>query len=232
MAATSTNDFTDIIASSVHDMKNSVGMMLSSLEQIGESFNGAPTCQCSKEQVAMLQYEAKRVNRNLLQLLTLYRIDSGHYGPTIDEWDLMELLQEAYLLNKPLLGMYDIQLDIECADGLRLYCDRSLLLGLLDNVITNALRYSKSRMLVCAVEEGDYINIRVEDDGAGYPNNMLVDAENFVSTIDFQTGSTGIGLYFSNKIAAMHKNGERRGSIAIGNGGILGGAVFTVSLPL
>lgn len=232
MKTTSNTDFTDIIVSSVHDMKNSVGMILSSLEMIGESCSGELTCECSKEQIALLQYESKRVNRDLMQLLTLYRIDGGHYGPTIDEWVVAEILQEAYLLNKPLLDIHHIQLEIECSKTLRLYCDRSLILGLLDNVITNALRYSKEKILLRAEEDINYIKLSIEDDGEGYPDEMLEDSPKNSTSIDFQTGSTGIGLYFSQKIASMHKNGERCGDISVANGGALGGAIFTVSLPL
>jgi two-component system sensor histidine kinase SenX3 len=225
-------EFTDLIASSVHDMKNSVGMILSSLEDIGESCDGEMTCQCSKEQIFLLQYEAKRVNRNLMQLLTLYRLGSGHYGLAIDEWMVNELLQEAFLLNKPLLTLHNINLAIDCPDDMRVYCDRSLILGLLDNIITNALRYSHGKLLVRAEESNNFVNICIEDDGAGYPNAMLEGIADNVTKIDFQTGSTGIGLYFSQKIAALHKNGDHKGTISIRNGGSLGGAVFEVKLPL
>lgn len=224
-------EFTELLASSVHDMKNSVGMMLSSLEGIGESFAGKSMTQCSREQISLLQYEAKRVNRNLLQLLTLYRLDSGHYSPAIDEWLVNELVQEAYLLNKPLLTLHGIEVEIACPDELRLFCDRSLIVGLLDNVITNAIRYSKGRLLIRAEQRGEFLALGVEDDGTGYPQAMLEDLSNHVTAIDFQTGSTGIGLYFSRKIAAIHKNGDRIGTISINNGGALGGAVFELSLP-
>lgn len=232
MKITPNTEFTELLASSVHDMKNSVGMMLSSLESIGDSFAGASVTQCSKEQISLLQYEAKRVNRNLLQLLTLYRLDSGHYSPSIDEWMVNDLLQEAYLLNKPLLTLHDIQVEIDCPDDLRIYCDRSLILGLLDNIITNALRYSKGRLLIRAEEGDEFLTLSIEDDGAGYPDAVLEDMLKNSNVIDFQTGSTGIGLYFSHKIAAMHKNGGRTGTVSITNGGTLGGAVFELSLPL
>lgn len=231
MKITPNTELTELLASSVHDMKNSVGMMLSSLESIGESLGDESITQCSREQISLLQYEAKRVNRNLLQLLTLYRLDSGHYSPSIDEWMVHELVQEAYLLNKPLLTLHNIDVEIDCPDELRFFCDRSLIVGLLDNVITNAIRYSKGKLLIRAEERGEFLTLGIEDDGIGYPQAMLEDLSNHITAIDFQTGSTGIGLYFSHKIAAMHKNGDRTGTISINNGGALGGAVFELSLP-
>jgi hypothetical protein len=56
-------------------------------------------------------------------------------------------------------------------------------------------------------------------------------AEQPNTEIDFQTGSTGIGLYFSRIIAALHDSGGRKGTIAISNGGALGGAVFELRIP-
>lgn len=225
------NELNDIIASSVHDMKNSVGMILSSLESISDGCGDGSSCQCEKSQVAQLQYEAKRVNRNLMQLLTLYRIDSGHYRPSIDEHGAHELLEEAYLFNKPLLDLHSTEVKIDCDEALMVYCDRTLLLSLLDNLITNSLRYSNKKMHLIGKEKDGFIVFSVEDDGEGYPAEMLDNFQTHMNGIDFKSGSTGVGLYFSKKIAEMHKNGDQHGSVNISNGGSLGGAVFEVMLP-
>ena len=41
----------------------------------------------------------------------------------------------------------------------------------------------------------------------------------------------GLGLYFAALIAAMHKNSGREGTVAVANGGSLGGGCFRISLP-
>jgi hypothetical protein len=49
--------------------------------------------------------------------------------------------------------------------------------------------------------------------------------------VHFETGSTGLGFYFSNQVAQLHKNRDQRGTLAIENGGSLGGGCFVLSLP-
>ena len=62
--------FTDLIASSIHDMKNSLNIQVSALEGIAQQCQG-------QEDSAMFQdlgrviYQANRMNLNLVELLSL-----------------------------------------------------------------------------------------------------------------------------------------------------------------
>ncbi|MCB1831774.1 MAG: sensor histidine kinase, partial [Gammaproteobacteria bacterium] len=59
--------FADILASLIHDMKNSLWLVINTLEAItAEPLPGAET-----DKVFTLQQEAKRLNTNLIELLTL-----------------------------------------------------------------------------------------------------------------------------------------------------------------
>lgn len=49
--------------------------------------------------------------------------------------------------------------------------------------------------------------------------------------VSFNTGSTGLGLYFSSIVAKMHKNQGRTGDILLENGGKFGGGCFVLRLP-
>jgi len=62
-------DYATILASSVHDMKNSLCMVIQSAELI--QAEGAKLSHGAREELALLNYEANRLNSNLLQLLSL-----------------------------------------------------------------------------------------------------------------------------------------------------------------
>jgi signal transduction histidine kinase len=64
-------DFSFVLASSVHDMKNSLGMLLGSLEEIIDESTTDSDAQ--KHRFSILQYEATRINTELVQLLSIYR---------------------------------------------------------------------------------------------------------------------------------------------------------------
>ncbi|HMK49444.1 MAG TPA: hypothetical protein VK435_05280, partial [Thermodesulfovibrionales bacterium] len=66
-------DFSSYLASLAHDMKNSLGMLLNTADEI---LDGCTPDSCpSYGLLSRLQYESKRASNNLIQLLTLYKID-------------------------------------------------------------------------------------------------------------------------------------------------------------
>ena len=73
--------------------------------------------------------------------------------------------------------------------------------------------------------------LSVCDDGEGYPEAMLAKQSDYVLGINHSTGSTGLGLYFSGRIAELHERNGVRGHIEISNGGPLGGGEFRLYLP-
>jgi K+-sensing histidine kinase KdpD len=221
-------DFSTILASAVHDMKNSVGMLLGGLDEItGKCGDVCP----SIASINQLRYEGKRLNRNLVQVLTLYRVNGEHYSLNLSENDVGETLEECFLENEPLLSMKGVELKLACEDELVYFYDRELVSGVINSAINNAYKYARDRIVIGATEKDGYLVLYVEDNGAGYPEHMLecdVESDHEVS---FEHGSTGLGMLFAETIARMHKHKEKQGYVAISNDGIDGGARFSLCLP-
>lgn len=223
--------FTDFIASSIHDMKNSLNMQINSLEKI------AAQCQQKGdtpafEQLGLIIYEANRMNSNLIQLLSLYKFGKSIYPMDIDEQAVREVIEEAVLQDKSIMDFKGITISVECDEGCYWYFDRDLVTGLLINALNNAYRYTSNNIRVAAKIDDGFLEIRVEDDGAGYPQSMLKNSGIQASKgTDFASGSTGLGFYFSSRVAAMHKNGDNQGSLSFENGGAYGGGCFVIKLP-
>ena len=222
-------EFATVLASSIHDMKNSLGMVLNALDEVVDAETGE--CNCTPERVAQLQYEAKRVNDNLIQLLTLYKMERGHYGLNVDAVDVAEFMEESYLKNKPLLDHKGIGIDLDVDEDLLAYFDPYLLDGVVDNVVTNAARYTRDRLRLSAREEDGYLHICVEDNGTGFPEAMLGRGARLQGEGDFAAGRTQLGLHFCAMVAGAHTAGDRAGYIELTNGGELGGGCFSIYLP-
>jgi signal transduction histidine kinase len=128
-----------------------------------------------------------------------------------------------------------ITLETDCPPGLIWSLDEDLILGVLGQAINNAIRYTRDRIrLAVAVVDG-MLEVRVEDNGAGFPVALLeagVSAmSGLTSGVNFATNSTGLGLYFSSVVAKMHKHRGRCGGIELDNGGPLQGGCFILRLP-
>lgn len=66
-------DFRDILASTLHDTKNSLGILFNTLEEVIEECRER-NC-AAHERFYILQYEVKRLNNSLIRLLSLYKAE-------------------------------------------------------------------------------------------------------------------------------------------------------------
>lgn len=222
-------DFSLIIASAVHDMKNSLSMLLHSVDQMCEDL---PDDWKQKNNTTIVKYEAERVNSYLIQLLGLYRLQNQMLTLHIDEYFLSDLLDEQFAHYAPMLTDKNISLRIDADENLAWYFDREIVMGVLNNALNNASRYTNSAIEITAKEENNFIVIEIHDDGKGYPQALLESKPGeILNNINFQTGSTSLGIYFAEMVTRLHTQGDRRGRIQLKNGGRLGGGVFSIYLP-
>lgn len=221
--------FSFVLASSVHDMKNSLGMLLNTLTDVMAQY--PPQNADHAKSYAILEYEAARISSELVQLLSLYRLDHDNIRAHIDEHIVADVLSEQIARNYGLLQTRMLELILECDESLLGYFDSDLVGGVINNIIVNCARYSRKKLIVRAQQTADGLCIEVEDDGAGYPEDML-NASTFAETrISFADGRPHLGLLFANKVALMHKNKSRHGSIRLTNDSTLGGGCFRLFLP-
>jgi signal transduction histidine kinase len=223
------DDFTSILANSVHDMKNSVNMLLGALDDISGRCGGS-SCP-SHELLSQLRYEGKRLNSNLVQMLMLYRVNNSQYTLNIEENDAYEVLEECYLENEGILSLKGITIELACPEGLMGFFDRELVTGIINSVINNAYKYAKDKIRIGATRQNGYLSLFVEENGNGYPDFMLSGDAGADHRVNFKTGSTGLGLLFTSTIARMHSHQDKTGYITTTNEGIDGGGRFTLHLP-
>jgi K+-sensing histidine kinase KdpD len=222
-------DFSTILGSAVHDMKNSLCLLMQSIESLGQSL--VETDPLSREHLASVHYEAARLNTGLVQLLSLYRAGSDNLPLTIDEYHIDDVIEDLLATNESYLNHKNMILEVSQSADLVWYLDADLIGILLNDVLINAMRYSKKNIHLSVYMEHKQLVFKVEDDGPGYPKSML-DAQSIqMQQCDIGEGRTGLGLYFARLIAKAHTKGETEGKIYLENGGSLGGSVFILTLP-
>jgi K+-sensing histidine kinase KdpD len=220
-------DFSMVLASAVHDMKNSLGMLLNSLDDLRQEQSHTIG---ESSRFNTLQYEAERMHNDLVQLLGIYRLGENNLSAHIEEHFVPDFLSEHMARHTPLLEGLGIEFELE-AEDINGFFDADLLTGVLNNTLNNALRYTRNKILLKAHERDGYLVIAVEDDGDGYPENMQHTGTPDFKSLDFKSGSTSLGLFFASSVASLHNEGERTGSIRLHNGGSLGGGIFEIWLP-
>ena len=224
------------LASTVHDMKNSISVVSGTLERLLAGGPGAVPPADSHASMAQMLYQSKRLNDNLIHLLALYK-EVGKPGYPFDPQPLevSQLVQQLVAQESILLSANGITLEISCPADLLWSCDEDLVLGVLAQAVNNAVRYTRDRIrLAVAIQDG-LLELRIEDNGSGYPAVLLEAGLSAMSGstrgVNFATNSTGLGLYFASEVAKMHKHRGRTGSIELDNGGVLQGGCFILRLP-
>ena len=223
--------FTDFIASSIHDMKNSLNIQVSGLEDI------ATACRARGDTTTLaglgpIIHQAHRMNANLIQLLSLYKLGKSIYPTDISEQSVADVIHEALLQNRSVMEFKGITMEVDCDEACYWYFDRDLVTGILLNALNNAYNYTTDKIRIAAHVDTGMLVLRVEDNGQGYPAHMLQSGGVAANkSINFSSGSTGLGFYFSSLVANMHQNGGQQGSLTIENGGAYGGGCFVVQLP-
>lgn len=221
--------FPAFLASIAHDMKNSLGMLINTTEEILGNCSGKD-CP-SNPLLSKLQYEAKRVNNNLIQLLALYKMDKDQYTLNIEYHSVSEFLEDATLQNRPLLEFKGITIETECPEDFAWFFDSDLVAGVINNVLNNAYRYARDRIWITAGEENGYLAIHIRDNGEGYPEHMITEGADMSQNVNFSTGSTGLGIYFASIAADMHRNKNRKGFVRTSNCDNNRGGCFSIYLP-
>lgn len=230
-------DFSMLLASSVHDVKNSLAMLIQSLEELVEE----DTSNERKSKYSILRGEASRINHTLIHLLGMYRLQTERLTVNLQEVYVADFLEEQIANHQLLFDVNNISVTVDCDEDLTAFFDENLVAGIISNVLVNDAKYTKDsiRIEAQATKSGG-ICIAVIDNGDGFPQNIIesvqIESEQPDSpdhsdrSIDFASGSTNLGLYFAQQIAALHQNKDTQGTIQLSNIES-GGGKFTLTLP-
>ncbi|BFM07566.1 sensor histidine kinase [Halioxenophilus aromaticivorans] len=223
------DDFSLILAASVHDMKNSLGMLLGSLDEVISEMD--PANQRQAKQFTTLQYEASRISAELVQLLSVYRMQKQRLPVTIDEQYVIELLEDQITRNETLFTMQGITVHLDCAEDLVWYFDGEMVAAVINDALVNASRYTKDKILVSAQITDQCLEVRISDNGPGFPRAMLGAQTADYEAQEFDRHRTNLGLYFASQIAKRHKRNDITGRLELLNAGRLPGGELVLILP-
>lgn len=222
-------DFSMVIASTVHDMKNSLATLT---QAHSEWLAQLPSEQRSNPEHGVIDYEFANLNGMLVQLLGIYKLGVNQLPLRPDYHELDDFIEAQLAHHQEVLGSRGIiaNCEIDALSPLGFF-DRELIGSVVANIIVNAIRFAREEIVISASEEDGQLKIVINDDGPGYPAHMIENQDDYVQGINQSTGSTGLGLYFAAHIARLHERNGVRGRIEIANGGVLSGGKFSLYLP-
>lgn len=227
-------DFSTLLACSVHDMKNNVGLMINQLAQLQEQLG-------ERTELDVLGMQASQLNQSLIQLLAVYKLEQNLYLPPTEEVYLDELCEDFQASHHAMLEALDIELVTDCEMDIPWTLDEALLQSVLATLVSNILQLKQQqpdtvsaiilRTTTQEVEGQCYLKISIDDDGPGFDSELWGHFEPKLTGVKFTSGNSGLGLYFSHLVARHHQQNGQQGFLQLGESEALGGASVSFYLP-
>jgi len=169
--------------------------------------------------------ETNKLSELVADLLYISKIDNISTAYSMIETDLVSLMKDCAMRQQPMADKGQISFVFDFDKDVMLYkCVQELISRTVDNLISNALRYASSEVVLSCRKKSNHIEVCVSDDGQGVDSVVLPHV--FERFYKGNGGNTGIGMAIVKSIAEQH------GGHVMAENSNSGGAVFTVILPI
>ena len=211
------------VSDASHELRSPITGMRTKLEV--ELSDPEPDARARERLLTGLLSDTERLENIVSDLLELARVETG--APAVRKRvDLTELVATEFSDHRRYPG-----LRTHTSEPVHVEANRLRIVRVLTNLVTNAERHAQGRIDLYVGHEGDSAVVEVHDDGSGVPEQdrerVFERFSRLAESKERDPGGSGLGLPISREIVQVHG-----GTLTAGHSDLLGGALFTVRLPL
>ena len=205
-----------------HELRTPLTLILGPLEDLQEDKDLLPHQQ---KKISIIHNSAIRLLNLINQILEFRKTETQNKKLCVSKDNLAALVTELGLKYKELNPKKNIEFNIAIeSDPLPLYFDKEIITIILDNLISNAIKYTEKGYINISLytirkNNTDYAEIRVSDTGQGIPSEELphIFERYYQAKNDRQVSGTGIGLALVKNLVKLHQ-GEIHAESILGKG--------------
>jgi two-component system, sensor histidine kinase and response regulator len=214
-----------------HELKSPINAIESYLrimkdKQVGDMIDDY------QEMIGRSLERIKGMRSLISDLLDLTRIESGKKNRDLRKLDLTDIAKSVIDSFEPLISQKNITIDMKGDENIYMNADKNEMEIILNNFISNALKYNKEdgKVFVSLCQEDDHIIIVVEDTGIGMTEDeaglLFHDFVRIKNTKTKSVPGSGLGLSIAKKMVDMYKGSIDVTSVPDE------GTKFTIRIPL
>jgi len=199
------NEFLGIVA---HDLKNPLGAIKGFGAIIKE--NEDLSDEDLEEFAGIIVDSSERMFDIITSLLDINKIEEGRIEVKYQEISANELIDILVKQNSDLASKKDITINVsKLSQDIRITTDKTLVMQVLDNFLSNAIKFSPSEKAITVSIENkpDFISVSVKDEGPGLSEDDKSKLFQKFSKLSARPtageNSTGLGLSIAKKITEM-----------------------------
>jgi signal transduction histidine kinase/CHASE2 domain-containing sensor protein len=219
----------DVMALVSHEMRTPL-TAIQGMSELLAQFHFDP--ERGRELSTAIHDEAKRLTRMISQYLDITRLESGATVLRRSAVRVESLVERTLLMLDPLASERGIRLTRQLGfDAKPVLADADLLSSAINNLVSNAIKYSPqdTEVVISAKNTASGVSIEVADQGYGIPeeslNRVFEKFYRIPRVEDVDVPGTGLGLALVREIAELHG-----GSVAV-RSTVGSGSVFTFWVP-
>ena len=220
-------EFLSVLA---HELKAPLAAVEGYLFQLRDHTKG-DSLEPYEPQVDRMLIRLDGMKKLIFDLLDLTRIESGQKERDLSDVDLVDVARGVLETMQPEAGQRGVKMELHASGKVRVRADRSELEIILNNLVSNAVKYNhdEGRVDVTVESSGDHVAIRVKDTGIGMsPEEVGRLFREFVRIKNKKTRNilgSGLGLSIVRKLVDLY-GGEISVESRPGEG-----ASFLITLP-
>ena len=202
----------DFVANASHELRTPLSTILGYAETLADESDLDAEHRIKFGSV--IRGEAQRMLRIIEDLMGLSRIEAGRFVAPSERVNVGEVVARAVDSASMIAGADLCRIELEAADSLpQILADEAQLMQLLDNLMSNAIRYAchgtACAIQVSATADDGFVRVSVRDNGPGIPREHLRRVTERFYRVDAarsrESGGTGLGLAIVKHIVERHR---------------------------
>ena len=188
-----------------HELRTPVSVILTESQY---SLEYADTLEEAKDSFSVIQRQAKKMSELINQIMELSKIEKQFIIPT-KKINFSEIIEKILLDYKNLIDKKNIKISKEIEEKIFIIGDKIMIERLLDNLLNNAMKFTKNEIKIKLYSENENCILEVEDNGIG----MSEEFKNLIWGRFYQINDSrnkkinkgfGLGLFLVSKIIEQH----------------------------
>lgn len=218
------NFFTNI----AHEIRTPLSLIVAPLEKIILSGDGNEQ---TKKNLEIIERNGNRLLELVNQLLDFRKIEEDMFNFKFKRQNVVRIVEKVYRQYYQTVKFNKLEISLEKEkDDIECNIDSESIYKIVSNLVSNAIKYAKSQILITVKERSGNLEIKIKDDGIGIEKKYMEKIFEPFFQIQSEDNAvrigSGLGLSLSQSLAMKH-NGKISIESEYGKN-----CIFTLTIPI
>lgn len=199
------------LANMSHELRTPLNAIIGFSEMIQQQLLGPIGNERYLDYIKGINESGEHLLDLITDILDMSKIEAGKYELDLEDVNIAKTIRLAVHMVEARAAEKSIKLHVQMPDEtLRIHADRRAIMQMTLNLLSNAVKFSHAggRIEIECLSKGDYVTLKVKDQGIGIPAHKLPTITNpFEQAANQYTRNhegSGLGLSITKELAEMH----------------------------